>query len=802
MLKSSRTGGFVLGMWTIAICIVSQLPYLLVWRGLSTFPYDAFTTFNPWFVGQLAELRAGEGVFAMYQDEVPFDVWPSYFFTGILRQLFALLQANSAIGHAVVQAVHALFLVPATALLSRSMGVPWRYGAVGGLVFALSGIHVSLAHHVLAHEALLYLVLSLYGTRELVLGWGRFNAARRLLAFGLSGVVLTSLVRVHHEAILYVIPLAMWAAGHLVVVHRRSGHREMLRTSGVLAGLGALIALASTPMLLTAYELSLINKTAIDSYQQLSPYFSDSRAFFAGLILPGFTGGNVATLPATYSFHQEATLSYVFLGALAIPLLTVVIGSWWQVGRRAAAVVLLSSIVVVVGYTIGAGSPIHRALCIVFPFLIKIGHNYYGLHLLYLLAAYVVAEGLRLVVEHSRYRLLALGGVVQLGLVSYFARAATPDAGWRLAGSMDDFARVVQGDVRWHIVVAVLLAFLVLAGGIRVRGRSALESLAGKAGTLRVQALVLLALTVLVAVDLLRPLASAHFVPDSRWVEWATSPLGGFNPSSEVRRFLNAQQSAVQRPLRVVPVFPKGGGWQGNALMVTDVHLVGMPGDSGGNRHVEAWLSQPDPARIAAFVDRFGIDVIWVARWGVDEWAAALAGSGLTKVFSSAYGGDVYMRPASLIPQASQGVHDMSWRLAESRATMEQGLVTRTWRFGVPAATDTHARVSVVRLPLMWHAGYGAVFDGQGEVAVATGIGADGTLQVTLPAQFRGQEGAIVVRYPNRPLAILVALAAAVYVALLVLALLGAVTLRRSASTRRWRRHAERQVGSAGGTQR
>ena len=113
-------------LWMTTLCVVSQIPYQLVWQGLSTFPYDAFTTFNPWFVGQLAELRGGEGILALYQDEVPFDVWPSYVFTGIVRQLFAVVQANTAIGHALVQASHVVLMVPAIALLCRSLGVPWR----------------------------------------------------------------------------------------------------------------------------------------------------------------------------------------------------------------------------------------------------------------------------------------------------------------------------------------------------------------------------------------------------------------------------------------------------------------------------------------------------------------------------------------------------------------------------------------------------------------------------------------------------------------------------------------------------
>lgn len=767
MQLPSRTTVLGLWLWTIVLCLASQIPYYLVWRGHSTFPYDAFTTFNPWFVGQLAELRAGEGLLGLYQDEVPFDVWPSYFFTGILRQLSSLWQANTAIGHALVQAVHVVLMVPATALLCGSFGVPWRYGVVGGLVFTLAGIHVSLAHHVLAHEALLYLVLSLYCLRETVLGWNRFVAARRAAMFALTGIVTISLVRVHHEAVLYLIPLTAWAIGHLFALRQRSGGGAVVRAAVAISGLGILVALASVPMLVTTYELSLVNKTAINSYEELGPYFSDTRAFFASLVLPGFSGGNAATMPVAFGFHQEATLSYVFFGTLTLPLFVVVLGTWWREGRNVSTAVLAATVVIVLGYTIGAGSPIHRLLCILFPFLIKIGHNYYGLHLLYLLAAFVVAEGMRIVIEQGRYRFLACVAFIQACLVLYLAHKAVQGAGWGLDGSLEAFGKTVANDVRWHVVLMAMLAVLAVVACVRIGGHTILRRVGARFGGERSKGLVLVVLTMMIGADMLRPVATAHFLPNANWVAWGTSPLGGFNPSREIRRFLNAQQLTQQRPLRIVPIFPKGGGWQGNALMATDMHLVGMPGDSGGNRHIEAWLSQgPDAARIMQFIDRFGVDAVWVSRWGVEDWAATLAATPLVKVYSSAYGGDVYMRPdakAELALANGDGLQ-LPWRNGNGQPMVEQGIVTRTWRFKLPAFAPGASRQ--VRLPLMWHAGYGIKI---GSESVPFQSSADGTVLITMPAQAAAQSSELVVRYPNMPIAVLMMLAASIYVGLLVM---------------------------------
>lgn len=758
-----------LSLWTLALCIVSQLPYHLVWRGFSTIPYDAFTTFNPWFVGQLAELRAGEGLLGLYQDEVPFDVWPSYFFTGILRQLFALMQANTAIGHAIVQLVHVVLMLPAIALLCRSFGVPWRYGVVGGLVYTLAGIHVSLAHHVLSHEALLYLVLSVYCIREVILRWDGFVPARRVAMFALTGVVTISLVRVHHEAILYFIPLVAWTMGHLIVLRHRSGGAATIRAAAAIGGLAVVVAVASVPMLVATYELSLVNKTAIDSYQELGPYFSDPRAFFASLVLPGFAGGNATTLPAAFSFQQEVTLSYLFLGTLTLPLSVVVLGTWWRQGRKRSAAVLLVTLVIVAGYTIGAGSPIHRLLCTLFPFLIKIAHNYYGLHLLYLLAAFMVAEGARIVIEQGRYRFLAWVAAIQAGLVLFLARQARDAASWGLDGSLAEFSTAVANDVRWHIAVLAVLGVYALMASARLGGNTPLGHVSAWLGGKRCQWLALSVMTMLIAGDLLRPLEGAHFLPNAKWVEWGTSPLGGFIPSREVRGFLNAQQGNQRRPLRVVPIFPKGGGWQGNALMATDMHLVGMPGDSGGNRHIEAWLSKgPDVDRIVDFIDRFGVDAVWVSRWGVEDWAATLEASPLVKVFSSPYGGDVYMRLESNVelPVVKGDVLRLPWRHGDEQPIIEQGLVTRTWRFILPAVALGTSAPRQVRLPLMWHAAYGVQLGGD---AITPQSSTDGTLLVAIPPRVEGEPVELVVRYPNLPIAALVVLAASTYMGLCVI---------------------------------
>lgn len=746
-------------LWTAFICALSQLPYRHVWCGKFTFVYDAYTTFSPWNISRLKDLRAGDGLLKIFQENLPSDVWPSYFFSGLLRQMAALVQPNTASAHAIVQALHALLLVPAVGLLFRSFGVPFRYGIVGGLVYALSGIHVSLSQHVLSHEALLYLVLSLWGLRELVLLAQDSPRGRRLGWAAFVGLMLASLVRVHHEAVLYVVPITAWVIMHLWQVGARDGLRTLPGRIGTLAVVGVLVAISAVPMLITAFEMSITNKTLIHRYDDLGPYFPHVRALLLGLSLHNFTGGAFPAMPAPFSFGQEITLSYVFAGSLSTALLTMFVATLLKNGRRREAWTIIITTVLLLGYTFGVGSPIHRALCTIFPFLVPIAHNYYGLHLLYLVTAFGVAGGIHLLAQGRGWSLFTSLQVLVTVAVLYFMLRASAQGGPGVQGSMADFEMALQLDSRWLTLCTV--AVIACAIGHWLLSRR----VASRISPSMLGSVVLVALSGIVAVDLLKPAANAHFVPTQGWIAWERDPLGGFNPSKPVIEFFAGQPRRDGHAIRVLPIFPKPGGWQSNALLPQPVKLLHMPSDTGGNRVISARLDrEPSTAAVRSLIGDFGVDAFWVSRWGMEPWAAVLAQSpDLALAKSAEYGGDVYFVDYTRVDtrQRASGNHwIVPWQ--DPAMTSEQGLVARHWNFPLnpPQGEAGQARMSV-QLPLMWHAAYAVEQGGRRLKFTTDDLGRLLALDVDLKG------GPLAVQYPSRPLSMLVVVAALAYLVLL-----------------------------------
>ena len=800
ILFTNRFSHWLDGAWIAFVCLMSQLPYRLVWQGKFTFVYDAFTTFSPWNVARLGDLRKADGLLSLFQESFPGEIWPSYFFSGFLRQLAALVQANTAIAHAQVQALHALLLVPATGLLFRSLGVRFRYGIVGGLVFSLSGINLSLAQHVLSYEALLYLVLSLWGLRELTRLGKDCDRTELFLWSSFCAVALTSLVRIHHEAMLYIIPISLWVAVHLWPSYSRHGLRLTLKKSIMLGTTGIVVLVASVPMLTTAYEMSLTNKTLIQGYQDLNPYFPSMRVFLLGLSLPGFTGSVFPSMPAPFSFGQEATLSYVFAGSLSAAFLAIVVFDRIVRRRRAEAFWLVFSLVMLLGYTYGAGSPIHRILCQIFPFLVDIAHNYYGLHLLYLLSAFGVAAGLQLLANGRYWPTFCAMQLLILAMTMYFALRVQLDPASGLIGSLQDFGIALKHDSRWLAICSGLI--LAATAVILLVRRSSLRLLERP-----VHVAAFVAVSMLVILDLLRPLLGAgfvpnvHFVPNASWVTWASDPLGGFRPSEPIVDYLREHADRTNGPLRVLPIYPKPGGWQSNALLPLNVKLLHQPGDSSGNRAISARLdTEPSPGVIRNLIADFGVNAFWVSRWGMEPWAQTLAQMPeLEKTVSAEYGGDLYrVRPQALdlVPRT---IGENHWALPwhAPRAAAEQGLVTRHWSFASTAPAGAVAGTNTVELPLMWHAFFVVEQDGK---RVEFSGNQDGRL---VAHDLAPGAGPVTVRYPTPAISTLVVMAAlaylgvlAVLVSCLALRLAEHVGIRRRSTTGARAGSVNRQTGA------
>lgn len=763
----------LVSLWVLFVCLLSQLPFRYVWTGRFTFVYDAYTTFSAWNVAKLADLRTGSGAFKLYQDNLPTDLWPSYFFSTLVRQLAAVVQPNTPIAHALVQAIHALLLVPAVGLLFRSLGVPFRYGIIGGLVYGLAGIHVSLSQHVLSHEALLYLVLSLWSLRELILA--PHDTPRRSMALwtAFSSLALISLVRVHHEAILYVLPLAAWTAVHLGILHSRDRRLLGPRIAG-LAVVGVLVVASSAPMLITAYEMSLTNKTLIHGYDDLGPYFPGLRTFFLALSLRNFTGAAFGAWPGPFRLGEDGTLFYVFTGSLTAALLITVIVAMWTQGRRREALTIVASTILLVGYTIGAGSPIHRLLCWVFPFLVKIGHNYYGLHLLYLIGAFGVASGIHLLAQGRHWRTFVLAQVGIVVAVLYFALRASVQGGPGVSGSLADFGMSLQVDSRW-LALCTIAAFA--CGLVVLLCRRLDPTVQDKA----IGLVVLIGLGGIVAVDMLRPTVRAHFVPSGHWVRWEKTPLGGFNASRPIVDFLEQATRGSEERLRVLPIFPKPGGWQSNALLPLNVKLLHMPADSGGNRAISMRLNDtPSPEAVQALADDFGVDAFWVSRWLMEGWSEALSKTPTLQLVKSAeYGGDLYLVEQAAMKRAQYRSSEgwvVPWH--DAGKTTRQGLVARKWLFPLSGTDTAGAGPMAVRLPLMWHAAYSVEQAGKRLAFSADDLGRLRVENVDLSA------GPLSVQYPGRALSWAVGLSAFIYLALV--AVLAALLLLSMAA--RWGR--------------
>lgn len=757
----SRT--YAMLAWAALLILASQIPYYMVWAGQATFPYDAYTIFSPWNVSRLGALREGNGPLGFFHTGIPSDVWPSYFFSGAVRQVAALLQVNSVSGHAVVQAIHLMLLVPTTAGLIRSFGIPLRYGMVGGLLYSLAGVHVSLGQHVYSQEALLYLVTSLWALRVMLLEWPTRSRRHNMVVLLLCALSLVSLVRVHHEAILYVVPLALWTALHLWKVGVDHGRQEALAAMARVAAIGAFVALCSVPMLLTAYDMSLTNKTQPYSYADLQPYFSDFRVFLLALLLPGFAGKVESGYPFPYDFGQDSTLSYLFFGSLTIALFGVTALSLARQRKWTASLGLVAGAIVLLAYTYGPDNPIHRGISFLFPFLVSIGHGYYGLHLLYLVAAFGVAAGLREMAEGRGLRDFVLLQLITLTAVLYLALRAHVQGGWGISGSLMEFGAVLQHDTRW-LANATLAALAVVAGAAIAR-----KSMRSPAAAQRMSAaVVLIGLGGLVAVDIVKPTWGAHFVPGPGSALVQPDPIGGFNLSTEVVTYFRTSTAHADRPRRVLPLFQKAGGWRPNALLPLRVQLVHAPADSGGNVHVSQLLAQPpDESVIREFIDDYGVDAFWVSRWEMDAWQRALAASPrLQLAFRSEYGGDVYtVRQDAATPPRVTSSPEFRWGVNPPK--ISQGLVSRRWKFEqLPAAGN---RTDSFSLPLMWHPWYEVrLNDG---TKLPYGIDDHGRINVSgVPVASRD----LIVEYPGRAISVLVLASGLAYLAA-VLALLSLV---------------------------
>jgi hypothetical protein len=718
--------------WILVIGAISQLPYRNVWLHRSAFNYDAFTSFGPWYMALLGDVTAGERLFHVLQERFPGQVQPAYLFSNFARQLAIPFLPNTLFGHSYLQAIHSLGTVLAVAGLFRSFAVPVRYGVLGGLAFAMSGVNVSASQHTATHEALLYLVLSLLALRLYITRYSRVSFDARLALFAATALALVSLVRWYHQAVLYVLPVLFWTAGHVWMARSGAPWRAAIPLLRDLALLAVAVVVCSVPMLLTAYELSHVNKSFVPSYADLPSYFPEWPLFWLGLLLPHSTGAAFPVIPGPFAVGTDPTLGYLFAGSFTLPLAALYLRHLLLEKRYTSAVSIALVGWLLLGFAFGGGSPVHWLLCHVFPPLAMIGHAYFALHLFYLLSAFCLVQGLRVAVEGNALgTAAACAGLALLVLASlYFL--AIPSYGYRsFAGSRAAFARAAAQDAVWSgSVLGVMLVILWLARRRQPR-------------------LAFVAVSLLIAVDFLRPVLDAHFVPNARLAAYLRSESHGFKIIRSALEYF-ASAKGVQPAFREIRVLPVGG-WQANALFMIGVTQVSSSHDTQGNRYLEAALRAPPSERwLTWLAATYGIDFFWVLPEDRHQDGAKILSESpaFQKVHSHEWSGDIYRigrNDASDLSWSSRSEASLGWFASPGIIRRHRGQIASHWDIDLADALEGAAPGEIrVSLPMMWLTQFEA--RSQGGDPLALSRDQNGRLQVALhqPAGRR-----LTVTYPS-----------------------------------------------------
>jgi hypothetical protein len=741
----------------VVFCLCSQIPYRNIWLHGSSFVYDAFSSYGPIYMTLLKNLWTYEHTLQVLHETFAAPLLPSYLFiSNIGRQLAALFIPNSPSGHAYIQATHSVALVPAVALLLHSFSVPLRYGMLGGTIYGLSGIHVSVSQHTHTHEALLYLVLSLLLLRIYLRKFESVDGISRVALFCCIVVILVSLLRWYHEPVLYFLPIVSWIGVHVWKSWPKFSRNTKWHLTIQLFLMGLAVVICSIPILLTAYEMSHVNKSYITSFAATHVYFSEWPLFWLGLAFPNVTGATYSTVPAPFAVGTDPTLAYLFAGSFTLPFTTIYFLRLFKVGNYRFPFAIIAIGCLLLGFAFGPGSPIYWVLCRLFPPLWMMGHSWYGLHLFYLLSAYCVVQGLRTAIEEPDPRLLALTLFLSVAIIALLFYLIFPAYHYRtFTGSREQFKQTIQSDAFWaalqvSFVLSLLLLFatnkmeLKKNNGLFSFGLSMYAKMRPPCWAFAIFILI----SGFIVSDLIRPIFNAHFVPAQAWMSWMHSEGGGFKPSSTIVKYLATTKGKQPnfRPVRVLSFV----GWQGNALYPLDIALI-RSGDSQGNRFLEAALRAVplSEERMKWLTEIYGADFIWVDKSSPVEWTTTLAQSdSFEKVASDPLGGDVY---------ALKGSDRVTWRWDEdSKATLTwyppPGVVSRVsdqiataWRFDLTdIIAQTHPAKFRLSLPLMWL----SQFEARNENRQSMRLFRDenGLLQVELyrPSDFR-----FTVQYPS-----------------------------------------------------
>jgi hypothetical protein len=627
------------------------------------------------------------------------EVIPAYMFTNFLRQVAAFILPNTFSVHAYLQAFHSIASIIMTSFLFRTMGIPVIFGLVGGVVFMNSGLHVALCQHTAGHEALFYLVASLLLIRVFALAFPGAPRARIILLYSASAVSLVSLFRWYHEAVHYALPIIFWTVFHFWIALRNGGRQHAIRLALAIIILGIIVLMCSVPMLLTAYEMSQVNKTTVSSYEQTGRFAAEGSLTFTALALPNVTAAT-SKGKGLFSLGISPTLGYIYWGNLTLTMLIVLILKLLLAKRFSEFSLLGVATVLFLGFAYGAGSPIHYLITVVFPPIGMMRHNYYGFHLLYLLAGYCVARVLYELPKTDCKVILssvAMSMLIVFGLTVYLL-SHRPTG---LLGSIEHFYRVLGTDATTFIAANILFGILSCTVSAR---RIGIQIRSGAMGLL----------SLLVILNLVWPSLGQHFLPTHTIVPDWKQGNGALSPSAEIRKFVATHRSNIPT-FREPRVLPLGVGWWGNSLYLSHVASLNTS-DTQGNRFILAMINNkttPSPEDLFNLATRIGIDYLWIGsstaadrRLNIDlkAWhAAAITSKHFKPVVRTEYLGTLYSFQPQVETSKGQRTLGLEWFCTNHCIIKTEGWFSTRYKVDLcDCLRRRHEHRLQVSLPIMW----------------------------------------------------------------------------------------------------
>lgn len=674
---------------TVVAVFLSQLPYYRTWLYGSPMPFDGFFGFPSWFVSQINDLLVGNHPFSIRSDLIPGLVAPPYSGAGVVRLILNLFFSNDMAAHAMIQCVHIALTVLAVAGLCSTFAISWEFGLLGGLLFIFSGVQVSLSQHVVAHEAHFYFVAALLTIRLLVREvCDRNRRGRAALYSALIALSATGLAWFFHDPIHYFLPLALWTIGH--VIENRSALRADGRMKKLLFYLSCPVAAAAAlviPNLFCALEMAPINKSQVSEFAGGQSY--PAPLLLAGLFLPHVTAGlDIKGLDFTFG---DANLFYFFMGTFTVFLNFCFIAGAWRRSEWLTIGTFFAALTLAFGFALGAGHILHYLICVAFPPLGYLRHNFYGLTVLYLLCAFGVARGLQEFVTNTsqNYFLILMRAVAFHAAVLLFFLNYMQSSYWSLFRT--SFIDFLSADLTRYLVMNLLFAVILGLYRFRPRWRVVVAAL----------------FCALCAYDLIRPTLWQHFLPQEEVATSYTDFSGALAPAKPYIEYFQKQKAGGAgfsfRPLRV---FSKDVWLWPDHLYPVGVANVSTLDSQGSadfeRRYAEDFAAQMSTT-ISQLAEEYGIDYFWLGAQDNSLHQSLRANNDYLFGIERAWLGSIYQYKFGFDPlfRYSDSGMLLRWFLPASIIQRSDSLFGSLWKITLPEPIVCRGNAQI-SLPIMW----------------------------------------------------------------------------------------------------